>query len=56
MKSVLFFAILLAGGVALSAWMGIADSRLATGRGASLNNSQKHPVLREGEVLVWDPN
>ncbi|MDR2391645.1 MAG: archaemetzincin [Planctomycetota bacterium] len=56
MKSVLFFAILLAGGVALSAWMGIADSRLAAGRGTSLNNSQKNPVLREGEVLIWDPN
>lgn len=55
MKKAFLFATLMAAGVAASAWMGIEDSDSRPGQAAQLNNSRKHPLLREGEVLIWDP-
>ncbi|MDR1520419.1 MAG: archaemetzincin [Planctomycetota bacterium] len=55
MRNAVLFAILLATGMVLSAWMGIDDSRRETGRAANLNTSQRRPPLKEGEILIWDP-
>ncbi|MDR1535049.1 MAG: archaemetzincin [Planctomycetota bacterium] len=56
MKNVVLFAMLLAIGLVLSAWMGVNDSRRGPARAANLNNSQPNPILKDGEVLIWDPN
>ena len=56
MRNMFLFAALLAAGMTVSAWMGIEDALPESGRSAQLNNSQKHPLLREGEGLIWDPN
>lgn len=58
MKNAAMYLLLLTGGIALSAWLGMSDAKSdALGStGAQLNSSRRRGGLREGEVLVWDPN
>ncbi len=57
MKRTVLFVIVLAAGLAASAWLGMDDSRSRSGAGAAqLNNSKKRAGLNEGEVLIWSPN
>ena len=57
MKRVLVFLVLLAGGVGLSAWVGLADGRQdALEQRAQLNTSKQRHGLNDGEILVWAPD